>query len=114
MSPHSLPSVLDLSFTKIHDTDLFQHSNQTTQTTYHTGHGPNPALALPLLQSQMHLSPLCKAFLDWDIAILLLCIICILSLGKLVVHKVPFAIPHPFSQLHQGLSYFGNWWTYHQ
>ena len=35
MSPHSLPSVLDLSFTTIHDTGLFQHSNQTTQTTYH-------------------------------------------------------------------------------
>ena len=33
--PTFLSSVLDLSFTRIHDTGLFQHSNQTTQTTYH-------------------------------------------------------------------------------
>ena len=34
MSP-SVPIVLDLRFTIIHDIGLLQHSNQTTQTTYH-------------------------------------------------------------------------------
>ena len=45
MPPHSLPSFLDLSCTTIHDTGLFQHSNQTTQTTYHL----LPYLAVELL-----------------------------------------------------------------
>ena len=32
MYPHSLPNVLDLRCTDLHDTNLNQHSNQSTQT----------------------------------------------------------------------------------
>ena len=38
MSLHSLPNVLDLRFTEIHDIGLVQHSNQSTQTMYQLGY----------------------------------------------------------------------------